>query len=85
MGKKIRIRIRDEQPVSYFQELRNSFFGFKKYLNSFMRILDPEWKIFVCRIRNIKKFTSGINMLNPQHCITLCLLSGQVLHGAAGV
>jgi hypothetical protein len=25
MGKKIRIRIRDEQPGSYFRELRNNF------------------------------------------------------------
>jgi hypothetical protein len=29
MGKKNRIRIRDEQPGSYFQELRNQFFGLK--------------------------------------------------------
>jgi hypothetical protein len=28
---------------SYFQELRNYFFGLK-YLNSFMRIRDPGWK-----------------------------------------
>jgi hypothetical protein len=27
MGKKIRIRIRDEQPRSYFRELRNNFLG----------------------------------------------------------
>jgi hypothetical protein len=27
MGKKIRIRIRDEQPGSYFRELRNNFFS----------------------------------------------------------
>jgi hypothetical protein len=55
MGNKIRIRIRDEQPVSYFQELRNSFLGLK-YLNSLMRIRDPGWE----------KYTSGINILNPQ-------------------
>ncbi len=42
-GQKIRIRIRDEQPGSYFQELRNHFFGLK-YSNSFMRIWDPGWK-----------------------------------------
>jgi hypothetical protein len=40
--------IRDEQPGSYFPELRNHFFGLK-YLNSLMRIrdgnnLDPGWK-----------------------------------------
>jgi hypothetical protein len=28
-NKKNRIRIRDEQPGSYFQELRNKFFGLK--------------------------------------------------------
>jgi hypothetical protein len=32
--------IRDEQPRSYFLELRNHFFGLK-YLNSLMRIQDP--------------------------------------------
>jgi hypothetical protein len=38
--------IRDVQPWSYFLELRNHFFGFLglKYLNSWMRIRDPEWK-----------------------------------------
>jgi hypothetical protein len=40
--------IRDEQPGSYFLELRNNFFGLK-YLNSLMRIRDgdssdPGWK-----------------------------------------
>ncbi len=35
--------IRDEQPGSYFLELRNHFFAFfgLKYLNSLMRIRDP--------------------------------------------
>ncbi len=36
-------RIRDDQPGSYFLELRNHFFGLN-YLNSLMRIRDPEWK-----------------------------------------
>jgi hypothetical protein len=53
MGKKSGIRIRDEQPGSYFLELRNHFMGLKifnlKYFNSFMRIRngknsDPGWK-----------------------------------------
>jgi hypothetical protein len=35
--------IRDEQPGSYFLELRNHFFGLK-YLNSLMRIRDPGGK-----------------------------------------
>jgi hypothetical protein len=44
------IRIRDEQPGSYFRELRNNFLGLK-YLNSLIRIRDgknsdPGWKIF---------------------------------------
>jgi len=33
----------DEQPRSYFRELRNHFFWLK-YLNSLMRIRDPGWK-----------------------------------------
>jgi hypothetical protein len=36
---KNRIRIRDDQPGSYFRELRNQFFGLK-YLNYLMRIRD---------------------------------------------
>jgi hypothetical protein len=39
MGKKIRIRIRDEQTGSHFRELRNTFLGLK-YLNSFTSIQD---------------------------------------------
>ncbi len=40
--------IRDEQPGSYFLELRNHFFAFigLKYLNSLMRIRDPGWRQF---------------------------------------
>jgi hypothetical protein len=36
--------IRDEQPESYFLELRNHFLGFLslKFLNSLMRIRDPD-------------------------------------------
>jgi hypothetical protein len=48
--------IRDEQPGSYFQELRNQFFGLE-YLNSLMRIQDPGWK----------KVGSGINIPDLQH------------------
>jgi hypothetical protein len=38
--------IRDEQPGSYFLEIRNHFFAFMvlKYLNSLMRIRDPGWR-----------------------------------------
>jgi hypothetical protein len=62
--------IRDEQPGSYFQELRNHyFFGFfgVKILKFFdadpgsgletVRIRDPGWK----------KVGSGINIPDPQH------------------
>jgi hypothetical protein len=51
-GSGILILIRDEQPGSYFLELRNPF-GLK-YLNYFMRIRDPGWK----------KVGSGINKIN---------------------
>jgi hypothetical protein len=46
--------IRDEQPGSYFLELRNHFFVFLglKYLNSLMRIRDPGWKKFGSGIRD---------------------------------
>jgi hypothetical protein len=38
----------DEQPGSYFLELRNLFLLFwgLKYLNSLMRIRDPGWRQF---------------------------------------
>jgi hypothetical protein len=50
------IRVRDEQPGSYFRELRNNFSGLK-YLNFLMQIRDgknsdPEY---------------GINVSDPQH------------------
>jgi hypothetical protein len=48
-----RIRIRDEQPRSYFRELRYHFLGLK-YLNSLMRIWDPGWKEFGSGIRDGK-------------------------------
>ncbi len=41
----VRIRIRVEQPGSYFLELRNHFFGLK-YSNSLMQIRDPGRKKF---------------------------------------
>jgi hypothetical protein len=65
--KKIRIRIRDEQPRSYFQELRKPLF-WVKILELFdadpvsgikkIQIRDPGWK----------KFGSGINIPDPQNC-----------------
>ncbi len=46
--------IRDEQPGSYFFELRNHFLLFLglKYLNSLMRIRDPGWRQFGSGIRD---------------------------------
>ncbi len=49
-----KIRIRDEQPGSYFRELSNNFWV--KILESFDA--DPGWK----------KIGSGINIPDPQHC-----------------
>ncbi len=59
--------IRDEQPRSYFLELRNHFFGVKilKFfdadpgsgMETVVRIRDPGWK----------KVGSGINIPDPQH------------------
>jgi hypothetical protein len=53
-------RIRDEQPGSYFLELRNFSFAFFGVWGSGMetvRIRDPRWK----------KVGSGINIPDPQH------------------
>jgi hypothetical protein len=60
--------IRDEQPGSYFPELRNHFFLGLKYLNSFEA--DPGWRQFGSGIRDGKKSVpgSGINIPDPQHC-----------------
>ncbi len=56
MGKNSGSGIRDEQPASYFRELRNTLFGLK-YLYSLMRI------------RNGKNSDpgSGINIPDPRH------------------
>jgi hypothetical protein len=63
-------RIRDEQPGSYFLELRNPFFfaflGVKihKFFDE-----DPGWRQFGSGIRDGKKSDpgSGINIPDPQH------------------
>ncbi len=57
------IRIRDEQPESYFRELRDHFFAVK-YLHSLMRIRDGKNR-FGSGIK--KKLGSGINIPDPQH------------------
>jgi hypothetical protein len=52
---KHRIRIRDDQPGSYFRELRNQFFGL-------LFDEDPGWKKFGSGTG------SGIKIPDPQHC-----------------
>jgi hypothetical protein len=62
IGKKMRIQIRNEQP-GHISESLETIFGLK-YLNFYlMRIRDPG-----CR-----KFGSGINIPDPQHCIFIQL------------
>jgi hypothetical protein len=57
--------IRDEQPGSYFLELRNHFFAFGgvKILKFFDE--DPGSGMETVRIRDPR---SGINIPDPQHC-----------------
>ena len=65
--------IRYEQPGSYFLELRNYFFGFLglKYLNSLMRIRDPEWRQFGSGIRDGKKSDPRcLSRIRNTACIT---------------
>jgi hypothetical protein len=65
--------IRDEQPGSYFLELRNNFFAFLgvKILKFFDEDRDPGWRQFESGIRDGKKSDpgSGINIPDPQHCL----------------
>jgi hypothetical protein len=65
MGKN-RIRIRDEQPGSYFWDFRNPFFGLK-YLNYLMQIRDPGSGMGKIRVRDPgwKTFGSGIRDKHP--------------------
>jgi hypothetical protein len=67
---KVSIRIRDEQPGSYFLELRNHIFAFfgVKILKFFDE--DPGWRQFGSGIRDGKKSDpgSGINIPDPPHC-----------------
>ncbi len=58
--------IRDEQPGSYFLDLRNHFFGLK-YSNSLMRVRDrnnsdPGWKKAGSGIRNTDFLKLGISL-----------------------
>jgi hypothetical protein len=70
MGKKIKIRIRDQHPGSYFLELRNNFWV--KILQFFDADPYPDPGIFSLWIRDGKNSHpgSGINIPDPQHWYT---------------
>jgi hypothetical protein len=57
--KKIKIRIQDENPGSYFRELRNNFFGLKYFFKFFDADADPG-------SGNLFDPGSGINIPDPQ-------------------
>jgi hypothetical protein len=65
---KNKIRIRDEQPGSYFRERIKKFFGLK-YLNYFMRIRDG------------KKFGSGIRDKHPRSTTLHFFITGPFVWG----
>jgi hypothetical protein len=74
--------VRDEQPGSYFLELRNHFFGFfgvkiPKFFDA-----DPGWRQLGSGIRDGKKSDpgSGINIPDPQHCFKLKTLDWKPLN-----
>jgi hypothetical protein len=60
-------RIRNEQLRSHFRELRNPI-SWVKILKFFDA--DPGWKKFES---GMKKVGSGINILDPQHCLHFLL------------
>jgi hypothetical protein len=67
-------RIRDEQPGSYFLELRNHFFAFLgvKILKFFDE--DPGSGMETVRFRDPSDPGSGINIPDPPHCIQHCFI-----------
>jgi hypothetical protein len=72
---KIRIRIRDEQPGSYFLELRNHFLGLK-YFNSLMRIRDgknsdPGPGMEKLRIRDVYPGSATLVGIEPRTVATI--------------
>jgi hypothetical protein len=64
---KVSIRIRDEQPGSYFLELRNHFFAF--FGVKILEFIDEYPGMETVRIRDSgwKKVGSGINIPDPPH------------------
>ncbi len=85
-GSRSGIRIRDEQPGSYFRELRNQLFGLK-YLNNLMRIRELGWKNFGSGIRDGKHLDSGSGIWDEHpgsatlmYCLTVyCIKQFMVL------
>jgi hypothetical protein len=71
MGRKSASGSGMNNPDHIFYSLETIFFVFLglKYLNSLMRIRDPEWRQFGSGIRDPgwKKVGSGINIPDPQH------------------
>ncbi len=69
--------IRDEQPGSYFLELRNHFFAFLelKYLNS-LRIRDPGWKKVGSGIRDKHSESATLETRTVHFLYTVFLLEG---------
>ncbi len=76
-GKKIKIRIRDEHPGSYFQELKTIFW----VKNTLILLCEsnPGSGIFLTLDpgSGMEKFESGIINPDPQHCLYLGLFSAQ--------
>ncbi len=71
-------RIRDEQPGSYFLQLRNHFFGVKIYKILKFFDADPGSGMETVRIRDPgwKKVGYGINIPDPQPCFIPVLWFG---------
>jgi hypothetical protein len=61
------LRIRDEQPVSYFRELRSHLFGLK-YLNSLKRI---RWAKFgsIYKIYILLNYPGSATLINTVPCV----------------
>jgi hypothetical protein len=75
----------DEQPGSYFLELRNHFLGLK-HLNSLMRIRDPGSGMETVRIRDPrwKIVGSGIRDKHPGSA-TLLIREGRTLWSSLAI
>jgi hypothetical protein len=71
--KKIRIRIRDEQPGLYFRDHKKQFFGLK-YLNSLMWIRDPQHCFYVSASKTKSQTRDPHDSLSaPRPCLNMLL------------